>query len=1815
MLSIFALFFSSVLFPNNSSDNVLKLSTDKNKLHINVKHKNSDSVKYAIPINGAHIFLPSKHPWIKEENDCLLITIKENDFVLNATVDSTANLVINKCYAKDNIIITTTGDVTNKGTLTCGNMRVHSDSFANKGNIICNESTQITASMFVNEKSFVTYRDFTVTTLTNGYQCFVNRSHALIEVGGNFSTKTSTWTNRAGNITVAGDVSIEATEFVNSRQDLTKFAEHVSKECTKNTYSESSPPASLISQKNISITCKTGINEASSIRAHDAIEIHAEKFENKNHFYHNTSCSTKIEHNFIFPDSTIHIPHHTNYYTPASITAGDSIIFVIAGKKYVFTKNKEFKELPGVYNTGYIKAGENIDVSRHGFGQLVNGSAITPYKKPPVLSTRPVTSSRTQLFNKKPRTCIEVDNAPFVYAHHMYDNDYLMQQPSRLGYYNVDNQHLTGKERMLYSEKIQAEKLCEYIEQETGSPFLSSYATAEEQLQGLQEMGFLFAVVNGELSSLKTDVIPEQEKNFTEEERQQAEILVNVMKQPGITIQPRKVFNRITKIKQGTHSATSTSYSQKNQPISLVYYGVEDYKGEKVLVPYVFISEVDRKANNHPEGFMGAKNIRMALDRVFNYGTMIALNEIHIDAHTVINQTPYSKTREVSTDGHTRSYSVITPQPGGNLVGLKVEVKVDSNPLTDSLLGKSGIKNVGGTIFAKHEVSLIAGSGNIENCAFHLGTQIVRWDRTSLHKAFTNKKASMKKSFKAGTIRSEGDIHIDAEAGHVINEAAQIIGGGNVNINGYLGVVLEGLFAKKKYAHETKISGMGVETLQHEGAAFQESLVSSNKDANITSGGKIKGRGSRVEAQHDINVHAANGNDFGTKTTQLKETRTWTGSTGFALQHVTSTTTHDVVAQSTFESGGKTILDSDVDNELEAVIFHSGTVIHVRAKRDNIFKGKEQTTTVDTDSFSFGVSFFGSDALQNFAQGRGIDGAWALVNEDPLLKSLLLLGDSKSATEGIANGTLFGIQTWRALCQYQQASKNNTKLSTGLLERLNLIDGQGNFNPGITFRFGHESDHEKHTRTLKAETNSPAWINESGRDSHVLDGTETTAKKAKHKVGRNMYTSPAKEEYSHSTQQEGFFVGTNGATHWIGVDVRRTKQTKITYENGQLTKGNLKMEIGGNFHQKGYVINGDNIELIINGSHIIESVQNHEHSQTNGFGATASTSGAVSGSFTAHEHDKKTVQSPASITARKKLVHKVKKNLKLVGAYLNGPKGSSFVEAKGLLFEDIVSKERQRGFGFGAEYAHGDTSGIPGFADIGYQNKGEKEIARATVSRTIDLSVENNISGLNRDTSKMQEVIDEEGPEFRLVVPIISPTKFAQNAQEIKRLFSTKTEDPVADFDNKKKKILETFEEQKEEAFENLVNEADTEGQMLQQEQQKQQEEDEDPEIIDFDEVQNNQDKESEKESDQAQAPRLEKQQESAHKNEPIEDLCVQSDDPKNNNIGIFEETLVTEDGHNVEVELIQGGDEITLDRLCTSEEFLTSLKQTSVTQDTNGNVVVIVQGDKADIKIALSQLAYNQLSDQVRHLIAQTRASSPVEDVLNHEPELWQIIASIALDLTPAGSPKMFAEAILAHDLITNEELSIWGRAFRLGFAMFPLVKNVRYIGPAIKCVGGGCQKVLTGVWKATGEKVIRRTSQASKVFSSKIISWLEQRQFNKIIKAAGLQDLGNGTWKSPGGLIYGKDTEYINKIKHVLSHTTNNVAKGPQHTVFNVPKDQVLQLIDSAWLKRGAPLPTNPMVYEIPMNMVIGTNGETTIKIVVREGTRKILTAYPIK
>ncbi|MGK5532876.1 hypothetical protein, partial [Streptomyces sp. URMC 129] len=115
-------------------------------------------------------------------------------------------------------------------------------------------------------------------------------------------------------------------------------------------------------------------------------------------------------------------------------------------------------------------------------------------------------------------------------------------------------------------------------------------------------------------------------------------------------------------------------------------------------------------------------------------------------------------------------------------------------------------------------------------------------------------------------------------------------------------------------------------------------------------------------------------------------------------------------------------------------------------------------------------------------------------------------------------------------------------------------------------------------------------------------------------------------------------------------------------------------------------------------------------------------------------------------------------------------------------------------------------------------------------------------------------------------------------------------------------------------------------------------------------------------------------------------------------------------------------------------------------------------------------------------------------------------------------------------------------------------------------------------------------------------------------------LQDLGDGWYRTPGGLDYGP-IQYgpdsgSHRITHVMEHAYENTSK-PAHGVFDTGRQGILETVDEAWLQRDLAVSVRDQgartTYIVPMNRQVGYNpGEEFISITVEHGN-EVITAFP--
>ncbi len=270
--------------------------------------------------------------------------------------------------------------------------------------------------------------------------------------------------------------------------------------------------------------------------------------------------------------------------------------------------------------------------------------------------------------------------------------------------------------------------------------------------------------------------------------------------------------------------------------------------------------------------------------------------------------------------------------------------------------------------------------------------------------------------------------------------------------------------------------------------------------------------------------------------------------------------------------------------------------------------------------------------------------------------------------------------------------------------------------------------------------------------------------------------------------------------------------------------------------------------------------------------------------------------------------------------------------------------------------------------------------------------------------------------------------------------------------------------------------------------------------------------------------------------------------------------------------------------------------------------------------------------------------------DLYEKNLEIAKAGLDIALGFIPVASlGQSLYEAITGRSVITGEELGTFGQTMAiLGVATLGTsktfqssLKTLGKIGQAVLKTPSGLSKFNSAFslcsrlvefaaklgFKAKDEltevastfKTIISNSRGSSDLHIPIVEYFDsiaetvgKEGYDLVKGIPGLRYTGEGTWVSQAGIIYGKGSKDGNRLRHILLHRKPDPLK-PKHNVFAGETKDIPSLIDEAWLKKGIPEVNDPGAYVVPMGKVIGTQGETSLRIIVKPGTCEIISAYP--
>ena len=1303
----------------------------------------------------------------------------------------------------------------------------------------------------------------------------------------------------------------------------------------------------------------------------------------------------------------------------------DDVAILQAGKDLKLTlqgqpvKIHDIKHYPAFEATGQIVIGQEARVSSS------NKQGVMYNHKPDVDDLRsygPISLSFAQYIN--PATTIPCNDPRFIFTHPSQKESIEAWEPgNELAFFSGTS---LSKPPMLLSFSSQVEILSRLLF-ELGLPALGGEGDFVTQLKELQRAGYLVALINGMgIGKMKKrEPLPrgqskprkslkesqETKVELSEEEKQELVALVKRYSHK-INASPSYLKSKMARIQEGQDSAVLTQELIHELPFSFIYYQVQKFDGVDCLVPVLHVSAADRDANKRMGSILAHDVTIDKMHRVVNKGMIRAINRVKIQADTIIN-----KANKV------KKYSVHTLLDGGDIIGFDIELEVPQDAV-----GKAGIKNIGGSIVGKQKVSFYAKQGDITNTVL-LGSRTVRWDPGFFGRLFGHRDSSEVVDFYPGNITSEGNIELISEAGMLLNEGSKIFGAQDVNLKAYADVVFKTLTDKHTSYSGASLQGFSVKQVVQEAMTMERSEVAAGQNLTIEStNGSIRSYGASFIAIRDALFKAKKSNDLAVVTKTLKGEQKQLGLNLFGLYATSKKHLKDHIVKTEINVGGKVTFESGEDNVLEAVVVYAGQSIHLIAKRNNIIKGAKERSSSMTDSWSFGVTFFGSDALGLLADEEYRRALWALNDEDPLIASIHRLASSASTADTLASTTMMGIEALRLFNQYKQKEGSTGKF---LAVRLGIADAQGSFAPDLYFNIAHDTIRREQTITVPSHISGQEVHIESGDDVQ-LDGTTLEAEKATIK-GQNFQATAAQHTVTVNQQSQSVGVTLSGT-----VDASKQTSTSytVTHDNAQINADTIVIDVK-NAELKGARVQGISTTINVEHNLMVESVEDTHDSFSSS--ASAYVGSAAGGAHYAQkETNEHKISQASGIEGTEHLEVRVGDTLDLTGAYISSESTNATIKARHLVSEDIHEGKETRGFSIGGSFIpNGDDLGIYGMVDGRYVSKSKDGITRATISENIDLDILGAaIAELNRNMRMLQETYVEDETVLRLVIPIINPSKFAQKMQRIKELF--------AEGGDNRDAINQTMKEAAEEQREEIKQQAQVAEEKLLNEYLKQKKKQEQP-LTPY---------EAELAENMASG-------QPAEKTEELKDVLRENFDQKYP--GTQGYAAQHEDEDFEEINLDDQADEHTWERpfeSATSEETADFVElndlydiyefntqdgdtsETIITTDvTQADSPIMVNDQQSADDLDASEQIYQELED-----IFQAEANQ--EMLYDESASFVRPFVSTVLDFVPiVGNVKSAAELGLGRDYISGQDIGYGERALRTAAVIFPYVKHLKFV------------------------------------------------------------------------------------------------------------------------------------------------------------------------
>jgi len=1663
-----------------------------------------------------------------KDNTVVKLSLQDNKNTLEAEINSNGVIKIEHGQLEDKFIVS--GQYAQvlipKGkTLRAKNLTFDVHTLLNDGLIRCNTGSFGATYLFENKGTLITLGDCVLRMPKSFFRNTGYEGLGVLEVKGNllFEGDGSTFDNKAGTVIVYKNAEIKANRFINERlpkikeedKPLTTFQECKTDDGIKvcndrvceNSHEIAGSGASFFKcYGKFTLVTDYGVNKQSVIHADGAISITATDFENQQDELIKQWCKlTKIRLEFM--NFTKVDRDSSSTLLPALITCGDSIEFLLRGRHYTHVRgvlsDKQVESLPGLTNSGHIRAQENIvarmhsDTAEDHIARVFNGPKTTVHKPTPNVKYKGemVSLVPNNIPKAAPEAQVSPKNPYFKHvssinevSHPVGMNEIVFRQGVL--------PKLKPTSKSLFSYQLQAQLLTQILYEQITTSFLNHVNNdALAQFAFLKEMGFLYGLVHGLVRELPN--VPKSDISvfISDYDKQRLKEALRLFADKNQKTTLGNLEKRLKQVRAGTHILVLSEDKIISAPQSFLYY---DCSKEGDIIPHVHISKEDFESNAENSGKIQAKNVFLHTPIVVNTGSIVAFNKVEIKAQSFKNIRPVHKkinshtTQDIWGSYHTYQYEIRTPQPGGQVLGFIVEVEVPEAGNGSQFAGHKGIQNKGGTIEGTCKVLLVSKQGNIEN-RHVLGTKTISLDHGFLASASGKPSKSLAHDFHAGQISSsQGDVELVAETGKVLNIASDIIAAKNVKLKGYGDVLLKTLTQPHAILSGSQFSGVTYQEMEAEGFAVGLGRVIAHEgDVILESKNVVENEGAYTQSGKDTLYDGQKGNKIHTAKATTKTTL-YEASLLYPPKAKTIVTEH--LIQPEMKAGGKLEFLTELDNVIEAVIMTETGAIYVTAGRDNILKGGQAKTTINEHKFTIGINFFGKQALEKLWAEDPNAAVWSLAEEDPLVQSLLAL--AVSAKEGdVAGATsetfISAFEAARLLVNYKaQAKAAGANFSkTGFVgQRLGVTDAQGNFDPRIRVRFGYTNTATNHIHDKQTTIKTKTFEAKSGRDTQLADGTKVEAKDVHLDVKGDFKTSPATSTTHTEVIDTGIHVdATLQGVAAAGVSASTTSTHEQKHDQAEFKANNVRIDVAGDFNQRGTTIEGNDTRINVGGDFVGESVQDTLQEQSHVGEVTVGLSGSLSGSYNQGSKNKAQTEQISSVSGTENLEINVNGNIKTQGFLFESESSDSRIKAQSIKPGTLQDCDDVNTFGISGSttYPNSGPDGIHTviYPSIGYL--GDDGITQTTVAGPIKLETEEPAPYINRDKSQMRLKGKKTVSRFRMVIPVVKLQRLLDTLQELqcaetpaKKVAIWSEAEPIIDESTElvfQERIEESSKEPEVIVNEKLDSEAD--GQSVEVNSQSESEQplndiNQNPEQFTLEKDTVAYDKFSQQEDLQTNEPGQQQQT-------TIEDQII--DQPFVVDF-IEEKTGLT----NVVVAIPNADIDIRKAVLLANPTLnpvaLKELVQKLKAQKQQADGYSYFKLDFVERELGLWGLTLADVKEQVIKYVSTIYTSYSDGEIKNfsnfplkfdkdnviidgvyidnnlyfyepmpplQEPINTGAVASFILDLLPViGNAKMAFEAGVAYDYITQEEVGPWGRVFRAGGALLPLAGRLKSLG-----------------------------------------------------------------------------------------------------------------------------------------------------------------------